>query len=109
MIGSHIADQLVAEGIEEIVVLDNWTRGRRQNLEAAIASGKVTVVDGDIRELNPLVIIQDIERYGGKVLSCGTNHSRRRVDTNEVCVSIGMKKSESTAITAPVIEDPVCR
>ena len=40
LIGSHIADQLVAEGIEEIVVLDNWTRGRRQNLEPAMASGK---------------------------------------------------------------------
>jgi UDP-glucose 4-epimerase len=50
LIGSHIADQLVAEGIEEIVVLDNWTRGRRQNLEPAIASGKITMVDGDIRD-----------------------------------------------------------
>jgi UDP-glucose 4-epimerase len=50
LIGSHIADQLVAEGIEEIVVLDNWTRGRRQNLEPAMASGKVTIVEGDIRD-----------------------------------------------------------
>jgi UDP-glucose 4-epimerase len=50
LIGSHIADQLVAEGLEEIVILDNWTRGRRQNLEAALASGKVTIIDGDIRD-----------------------------------------------------------
>jgi UDP-glucose 4-epimerase len=50
LIGSHIADQLVAQGIEEIVVLDNLTRGRRQNLEPAMASGKVTVVEGDIRD-----------------------------------------------------------
>ena len=35
LIGSHIADRLVAEGFEEIVVLDNLTRGRRQNLEPA--------------------------------------------------------------------------
>ncbi|HEY4283494.1 MAG TPA: NAD-dependent epimerase/dehydratase family protein, partial [Chthoniobacterales bacterium] len=28
LIGSHIADRLVAEGIEEIVVLDNFSRGR---------------------------------------------------------------------------------
>jgi UDP-glucose 4-epimerase len=50
LIGSHIADQLVAEGFQEIVVLDNLTRGRLQNLERAIASGKVTVIEGDIRD-----------------------------------------------------------
>jgi UDP-glucose 4-epimerase len=48
LIGSHIADKLVAEGFEEIVVLDNFTRGRRQNLESAISSGTVTLVEGDI-------------------------------------------------------------
>lgn len=50
MIGSHIADRLVAEGFQEIVILDNLTRGRRQNLESAIRSGKVTIVEGDIRD-----------------------------------------------------------
>ena len=46
LIGSHIADRLVAEGFQEIVVLDNLTRGRRQNLESAMASGKVRLVEG---------------------------------------------------------------
>jgi UDP-glucose 4-epimerase len=50
LIGSHIADGLIAEGYDEIVVLDNLTRGRRQNLESAMASGRVTVIDGDIRD-----------------------------------------------------------
>jgi UDP-glucose 4-epimerase len=50
LIGSHIADLLVAEGTNEIVVLDNLTRGRRENLESAIASGKITIVEGDIRD-----------------------------------------------------------
>ncbi len=50
LIGSHIADLLVAEGFQEILVLDNLTRGRRQNLEAAIASGKVAIIEGDIRD-----------------------------------------------------------
>jgi UDP-glucose 4-epimerase len=48
LIGSHIADGLVAEGIEEIVVVDNFTRGRHQNLRSALASGRVTIVEGDI-------------------------------------------------------------
>lgn len=48
LIGSHIADQLVAAGAREIVILDNLTRGRRENLARASASGKVTLVEGDV-------------------------------------------------------------
>jgi UDP-glucose 4-epimerase len=50
LIGSHIADRLIAEGFQEVVVLDNFSRGRRQNLQVAAASGKVTIVEGDIRD-----------------------------------------------------------
>jgi len=50
LIGSHIADLLVADGVEEIVVLDNFTRGRDQNLASAKARGKLTLVEGDIRD-----------------------------------------------------------
>ena len=50
LIGSHIADLLVAEGLEEIVILDDFSRGRRQNLESAAASGNVTLVEGDVRD-----------------------------------------------------------
>src|SRR5690348_579653 len=50
LIGSHIANRLTAEGLDEIVVLDDFSRGRRQNLESALASGKVTIVEGDIRD-----------------------------------------------------------
>jgi nucleoside-diphosphate-sugar epimerase len=50
LIGSHIADRLVAEGFQEIVILDNFTRGRRANLDSAIRSGRVTIVEGDIRD-----------------------------------------------------------
>jgi UDP-glucose 4-epimerase len=49
-IGSNIADQLVQAGADEIVVLDNFVRGRRANLAWAEANGNVTVVEGDIRD-----------------------------------------------------------
>ena len=52
LIGSHIADGLVGDGCREIVVIDNLTRGRRQNLESAMASGRVTLIDGDIRDVD---------------------------------------------------------
>src|ERR1022692_1470772 len=49
-IGSTIADQLVAAGAGQITVLGNFTRGRRQNLTRAMASGRVRLVEGDIRD-----------------------------------------------------------
>src|SRR5260221_14373180 len=49
-IGSTIVDQLAAAEADGIVVLDNFVRGRRENLAAALRTGKVQVVDGDIRD-----------------------------------------------------------
>src|SRR5215467_11621025 len=49
-IGSTIVDQLAAAGADEIVVVDNFVRGRPENLAAALRTGKVRVVDGDIRD-----------------------------------------------------------
>jgi UDP-glucose 4-epimerase len=50
LVGSHIADLLGRRGAAEVVVLDNFTRGRRQNLEWAAANGPVRIVEGDIRD-----------------------------------------------------------
>jgi UDP-glucose 4-epimerase len=49
-IGSTLVDQLVGAGAAEVVVLDNFVRGRRQNLDQAMASGVVTIVEGDVRD-----------------------------------------------------------
>ena len=49
-IGSTIVDQLVAANVSEVIVLDNFVRGRRENLAGVLDSGKVRVVEGDIRD-----------------------------------------------------------
>jgi len=49
-IGSHVVDELVRGGAAEIVVLDNFVRGRRENLAGALENGPVTLVEGDIRD-----------------------------------------------------------
>ena len=49
-IGSHVVDLLVGGGAREVVVLDNLVRGRRANLEGALADGPVELVEGDIRD-----------------------------------------------------------
>jgi UDP-glucose 4-epimerase len=50
LIGSHIADLLIDERPADIVIFDNFVRGRRENLIAALARFPVTVVEGDIRD-----------------------------------------------------------
>ncbi|MBP1806810.1 SDR family NAD(P)-dependent oxidoreductase [Rubellimicrobium aerolatum] len=49
-IGSHIVDLLVEEGCREIVVIDNMVRGRPANLDGVMGSGRVELVQGDIRD-----------------------------------------------------------
>ncbi|MFC0532179.1 NAD-dependent epimerase/dehydratase family protein [Phytohabitans kaempferiae] len=58
-IGSHVVDLLVKGGASEIVVLDNFVRGRRQNLAWANANGDVRVVEGDIRHAE---LLHDLSR-----------------------------------------------
>jgi UDP-glucose 4-epimerase len=49
-IGSTIVDQLLDAGVEHIDVLDNLTRGRLANLDHALATGRVRLIDGDLRD-----------------------------------------------------------
>lgn len=48
LIGSHIADLLLADASAEVVVLDDFSRGRRDNLAAADGTGRLEIVEGDI-------------------------------------------------------------
>lgn len=58
-IGSTLVDQLLDTGVAHVDVLDNFVRGRRSNLEPAIRSGRVTIVDGDIRDRD---LVNDVTR-----------------------------------------------
>ena len=58
-IGSTLVDQLVDAGVGHVDVLDNLVRGRRANLDDALASGRVTLVDGDIRDRD---LVHDVTR-----------------------------------------------
>jgi UDP-glucose 4-epimerase len=50
LVGSTVADQLVKAGADRIVVLDDFSRGRLDNLAWALANGPVEIVEGDIRD-----------------------------------------------------------
>jgi UDP-glucose 4-epimerase len=49
-IGSTIADQLLQAGAAEVRIIDNFIRGSWANINPALASGRVQVTEGDIRD-----------------------------------------------------------
>lgn len=58
-IGSTLVDQLLDAGVAHVDVLDNLVRGRRANLDDALASGRVTLVEGDIGDRD---LVHDLTR-----------------------------------------------
>jgi UDP-glucose 4-epimerase len=53
-VGSHIVDQLLEEPVREIVVLDNFVRGTRENLKSADEDERVRIVDGSLTDTDLL-------------------------------------------------------
>jgi UDP-glucose 4-epimerase len=58
-IGSAIVDQLLEQGVAHVDVLDNLVRGRLENLATAFESGRVTLVEGDLRDRD---LVHDVTR-----------------------------------------------
>jgi UDP-glucose 4-epimerase len=58
-IGSEIVDQLLDAGVAHVDVLDNLVRGRLSNLEQALASDRVTLIEGDLRDRD---LVHDVTR-----------------------------------------------
>ena len=48
-IGSYIVDQLLERGAAEVRILDNFVRGSMSNLDDARASGRISIINGDVR------------------------------------------------------------
>ena len=64
-IGSTLVDQLLEAGVAHIDVLDNLVRGRRANLAQALDSGRVDLVEGDLRDRD---LVHDLTK--GKDVVC---------------------------------------
>jgi UDP-glucose 4-epimerase len=61
-IGSFIADQLIAEDVGQVVILDNFVRGSRENISRALSSGRAALVEGDITDRDLLdYLFQDVD------------------------------------------------
>ena len=60
-IGSHLVEQLLGAGAEEVTVLDNFVRGSRENLDAVADDPRLHVVEGSITDRALLA-----EVFGGR-------------------------------------------
>lgn len=70
-IGSHLVDRLLADGAEHVVVIDNLFLGSEDNLESAMATGKVTFYRDDAEFSTSLDYI--FSRHPiGVVFNCAT-------------------------------------
>ncbi len=59
-IGSHVVDLLSQAGTD-VLVFDNFSLGKHEHLEEAAATGRVTVVEGDVRSRRDLRSVSDFE------------------------------------------------
>jgi UDP-glucose 4-epimerase len=57
-IGSHLVDSLVHAG-SDVMVVDNFSLGKRDHLADANSTGRLTVIDGDIRSAQDLRPVRD--------------------------------------------------
>ena len=58
-IGSHIVDQLLREPVREVVIVDNFVRGTRANIEQALRDPRVRLVEGSITDR---ILMDDVLR-----------------------------------------------
>jgi len=54
LIGSHVADRLLAEGAREVVLLDNFSLGTPETVKHLDGDARVRLVKGDILRINEL-------------------------------------------------------
>jgi UDP-glucose 4-epimerase len=62
-IGSHIVDQLLDEPVERVIVVDNFVRGTRGNVERAAQDPRVEIREGSILDLPFLEQVMEESDY----------------------------------------------
>jgi UDP-glucose 4-epimerase len=85
-IGSHIVDQLLAEQVERVIVVDNFVRGTRGNLAAAARDPRVEIREGSILDLPFLDQVMEESDYAFHLAALWlhecVHHPRDAVEVN---------------------------
>jgi UDP-glucose 4-epimerase len=124
LIGSHTADRLLTEDVSEMLIYDNFVRGRTENLEQALKDPRVRIFDigGDI--LHTDILEKALEGVDGVfhfaalwLLQCH-DFPRSAFNVNvqgtfnvmEACVKQGVKRlvySSSASVYGDAVEEPM--
>lgn len=54
LVGSHIVDQLITQPVSEILVYDNFIRGKESNLREAVKDPRVKIIRGSMNDAHAL-------------------------------------------------------
>jgi UDP-glucose 4-epimerase len=124
LIGSHTADRLLSEDVGEVLIYDNFVRGRHENLEAALKDPRVRVFDigGDILQGDILEAALDgadgVFHFAALWLLQCHEFPRSAFDVNvrgtfnvmEASVARGVKRlvySSSASVYGDAVEEPM--
>jgi UDP-glucose 4-epimerase len=124
LIGSHTVDQLVREDVREIVIYDNFVRGRTENLAAALKDPRVRVFDigGDIGQSDILEAAlheaDGVFHFAALWLLQCHEYPRSAFDVNvrgtfnvmEACIKKGVKRlvySSSASVYGDAVREPM--
>lgn len=124
LIGSHTVDRLIQEDVKEVVIYDNFVRGRAENLENALKDPRVKIFDvgGDIMQTDILEAALDgadgvFHLAALWLLQCH-EFPRSAFDVNvrgtfnvmEACVKKGVKRlvySSSASVYGDAVQEPM--
>ena len=124
LIGSHTVDHLIKEDVKEVVVYDNFVRGRSENLYNALKDPRVKIFDvgGDVMQTD--ILESAIDGADGVfhlaalwLLQCH-EYPRAAFDVNirgtfnviEACVKKGVQRlvySSSASVYGDAVEEPM--
>ena len=124
LIGSHTVDQLARQDVREIVVYDNFVRGRAENLAGALKDPRVKIFEagGDICQSDILeAALKDADgvfHFAALWLLQCHEYPRAAFDVNirgtfnvlEACVRTGVKRlvySSSASVYGDAVEEPM--
>jgi nucleoside-diphosphate-sugar epimerase len=124
LIGSHVTEALLRENVGEVVVYDNFVRGTRENLAAALSDSRCSIYEhgGDVMQTD--VLHAALEGADGVfhlaalwLLHC-QDFPRAAFDVNirgsfnlfEACIDAGVERlvySSSASVYGDAVEEPM--
>jgi UDP-glucose 4-epimerase len=124
LIGSHTVETLLREDVAELVVYDNFVRGRHENLVTALADPRCTVYEhgGDIMQTDVLRRALDgadgVFHFAALWLLHCQDFPRAAFDVNirgtfnviEACIDAGVQRlvySSSASVYGDAVEEPM--